>query len=372
MATLKQTIANRLNALRSTGPRSDGGKARSSRNALRHGLSRLGAVPPEGMADAIADRKERWRPSYRPEGPAQDWQFERLCAESVRLDSCERRLLALRAERAERAAESWDDDRAALVAERASTLPARPEVVQPRLLQSRHGVLWLIGRWDEVADSLRRAQGWTPETWDLAMDLLGLPRSSRAGSGPWDLHPEDPGPGPGLELVRDAVEPLRRRLDTHLDARDARARADAESGLADPADSPDLRLLERYAADARRQVARCSAELRRLQALDANASATTPAPNPSPNAAPSPSGPPGPRPDRTSRSNPSVAAPRPAEAPPAPIAARSASNPAPAARPGPTRSPIPTASTRDPMPGGDGVSLNRRARRALAAASRRS
>jgi hypothetical protein len=35
--------ANRLNATRSTGPQSVAGKARSSRNALRHGLA--GALP---------------------------------------------------------------------------------------------------------------------------------------------------------------------------------------------------------------------------------------------------------------------------------------------------------------------------------------
>lgn len=39
MATEKQIAANRANAKRSTGPRTVAGKLRSSRNALRHGLS---------------------------------------------------------------------------------------------------------------------------------------------------------------------------------------------------------------------------------------------------------------------------------------------------------------------------------------------
>ena len=36
-------IANRANAARSTGPRTRRGKARASRNALRHGLAALRA-----------------------------------------------------------------------------------------------------------------------------------------------------------------------------------------------------------------------------------------------------------------------------------------------------------------------------------------
>jgi hypothetical protein len=39
MATAKQVAANRANAARSTGPRTAAGRTKSSRNALRHGLS---------------------------------------------------------------------------------------------------------------------------------------------------------------------------------------------------------------------------------------------------------------------------------------------------------------------------------------------
>ena len=39
MATTKQVTANRANAARSTGPRTAAGRAKSSRNAFRHGLS---------------------------------------------------------------------------------------------------------------------------------------------------------------------------------------------------------------------------------------------------------------------------------------------------------------------------------------------
>src|SRR3954469_10763223 len=52
MTSKKQTEANRKNAKRSTGPRTDAGKAASSRNALRHGLlSEASTLPDEDPAE---------------------------------------------------------------------------------------------------------------------------------------------------------------------------------------------------------------------------------------------------------------------------------------------------------------------------------
>jgi hypothetical protein len=57
MATEKQIAANRLNAAKSTGPRSASGKTRASRNAFAHGLSRplLGAEHRRAV-EALASR----------------------------------------------------------------------------------------------------------------------------------------------------------------------------------------------------------------------------------------------------------------------------------------------------------------------------
>jgi hypothetical protein len=54
MATAQQIAANRANAKKSTGPRSPTGLARSSRNALSHGLSLPLSQNELGTAEALA------------------------------------------------------------------------------------------------------------------------------------------------------------------------------------------------------------------------------------------------------------------------------------------------------------------------------
>ena len=53
MTSERKTSANRANTKRSTGPRTAGGKHRSSRNARRHGLST------RAVADPLRDRFEQ-------------------------------------------------------------------------------------------------------------------------------------------------------------------------------------------------------------------------------------------------------------------------------------------------------------------------
>src|ERR1700682_4198611 len=59
MSSPAQYVANRLNAVKSTGPASPKGKVRSSLNALRHGLTaRVVILPTEDMAAYQAFSKE--------------------------------------------------------------------------------------------------------------------------------------------------------------------------------------------------------------------------------------------------------------------------------------------------------------------------
>ena len=260
MASQKQVEANRKNATKSTGPRSAEGRAKVAGNALKHGLAGHGVIVPGEMADQIQDRKGHWWKEFRPDGPAQEWLYDRICIESVRADSCVHRVIALRDEAATRAGESWEDDRALEAEELGAGLAGKPALVQPKLLQSRHGTLWLVAQWEEL-DRLREVRGeWTEAASDRAMDLLGLAAEGREGAWEALVGGDDEGVG---ALVRDEVATLRRRLEEYLDIRDDRARSDAEVGLAD--DGPELRRVLRYEGEALRRLRAWTRDLRRMQ-----------------------------------------------------------------------------------------------------------
>ena len=66
MSTQKQIEANRRNALRSTGPKTPEGKARSALNALQHGIrSSLAVIPGESLEE-FETLYDAFRADYQP------------------------------------------------------------------------------------------------------------------------------------------------------------------------------------------------------------------------------------------------------------------------------------------------------------------
>ncbi len=80
MATLAQINANRLNAQKSTGPRSDEGKAAARFNALKHSASAQSNVLP-GEDDAeLASLSRAYHEQFRPCGPEEEILVEKIIA----------------------------------------------------------------------------------------------------------------------------------------------------------------------------------------------------------------------------------------------------------------------------------------------------
>ena len=335
MTSALKIASNQANCLRSTGPRTPPGRAASSRNAVTHGLSgsaTAALMASEEGRDLLEARKAQWRPEFDPRGEHEEFLFEQVVAESIRIDRCTDAYFALCRAHGLRATLQWDADRRRQADELAARLAREPHAVARRLEATKQGAELMLELWRGLSSGLERHKTWTDAQRALALDLLGVRPEFRDAA-----TPVDPAAGDVLEIRRGVIasevarlEALRDGVLSDLDAHD---RALAEATVGAELTKP-LQLLHRYemAAQRRQQSA--------WRKLDAARAARTPAP------APKPAPPPAPRPT-------------PAVAPsPRPLA--------PSPEPRPTTPPAPV-----PVPTPPSRPLNRHQRRAQAASARR-
>jgi hypothetical protein len=164
MSTPMQLTANRANAAHSTGPRTATGKARSSKNALRHGLGSALPVLPGESPRAWEDFRDGIVASLAPAGPLETelagrvalslWRLRRMAAYEA---ACVAAGIEDIAEESRRAAEKLDDLLVGLEAEHERPLPARLAMAEQELAKRRQ--------------SLERARG----PLECLERLVGLP-----------------------------------------------------------------------------------------------------------------------------------------------------------------------------------------------------
>src|SRR5262249_42653240 len=85
MATDRQLEANRRNAKRSTGPKTEKGKAMSSRNALKHGLTAKRTLLADEDAEDFEASREQLRSELKPVGIREEMCVDRLAQTQWRL-----------------------------------------------------------------------------------------------------------------------------------------------------------------------------------------------------------------------------------------------------------------------------------------------
>jgi hypothetical protein len=84
MATQSQIDANRINAQKSTGPKTPEGKAKSRRNALQHGLTAKTCMLADEDPDDLLDLTEEIREKFDPQDTDEDFLIERMAKARIR------------------------------------------------------------------------------------------------------------------------------------------------------------------------------------------------------------------------------------------------------------------------------------------------
>jgi hypothetical protein len=242
MATPRQIEANRNNAKRSTGPRSELGRKRARANSVLHGMAGSGVVLPDEEAEALRQRMEAWRSSYRLGSLEDEWVYEKMVMSTVRIDRCQKEEMAIRSTEASRAALSWEEDRAREAETIGARLAKRPSIVARELLRTTQGCDWLLDRWRALGEALQRegegeGAAWTDAQKSLAFDLLGVPT---------ELRPESP-PDDPRALVASEVERLEQYQLEALEPLDELEHSAAELGLSGKPTRPEA-LIRRYEA----------------------------------------------------------------------------------------------------------------------------
>ena len=102
-ATEAQISANRMDSLKSTGPKTAEGKEASRANAYKHGLTGSGVVIPECEAVEVARRAEAFAAELKPSGEVGRALVFHAARMSVRLERCAHHETAVSTERVRRA-----------------------------------------------------------------------------------------------------------------------------------------------------------------------------------------------------------------------------------------------------------------------------
>ena len=219
MATEAQIAANRLNATKSTGPRTEAGKAASRRNALVHGLAGEGVVLPDEMGRELDERLADWAEQLRPAGSVEAFLVRSAATESVKYDHATRHRFATIAHRVRHAEGDWDAGRRRKVAYLVNRLAiaSDPGPIVRALQETAEGCAWMIGQWQTLDAQADDSGRWFAPHLAMCLTLLGEQKDADAS------RPE----ARRWTELKGAIEPVP-RLHRMLDREDLTAEEEAE------------------------------------------------------------------------------------------------------------------------------------------------
>ncbi|HEV3168352.1 MAG TPA: hypothetical protein VGZ22_30385 [Isosphaeraceae bacterium] len=174
MASEQRRLANQQNAAKSTGPKTAAGKARSRRNALKHGLTGEGVVLSRPDEAKLKVELKELTEHLQPIDVLERILVTGVAVASVRIKKAVKKELAESARSERRALKRWEKRQEAAAAEIATGLESDPVETFEALTASSFGCDWLIGQWDELDGLLVSQDDWTFEQTRQATRLLGL------------------------------------------------------------------------------------------------------------------------------------------------------------------------------------------------------
>ena len=183
MVSAAQIEANRRNSQRSTGPKTDAGKARARGNALKHGLRAVTVMPvlPQEDPQELAERTQEWISDVRPQNTIERDLVGQAARLSLGIERGERIETAHLTSRVRMAAQGQAQKLSAQQRRQVRELGRRllyvagpeevkvnkqplwaddPEMLVGELEESTEGCRWLLERWAEYRNLLDRKAKW--------------------------------------------------------------------------------------------------------------------------------------------------------------------------------------------------------------------
>ena len=184
MSSDKQIEANRENARKSTGPKTEEGKERSRQNAFKHGMSGGGEgvlLPPEDLT-LFQERFQEWTNDARPEGPLEVYLLGRAAFASVRADRCDRHEIVVIKRKRAKAIDAWESAQASKIQALVNDLAENPAQSVGGLCEFTRGCEWLQTRWNGLKQALDDTKTWNAQQCERASHLLAATALSPAAS----------------------------------------------------------------------------------------------------------------------------------------------------------------------------------------------
>src|SRR5450432_1502110 len=147
--------------MRSTGPTSESGKARSRQNAVNHGFTavELFSLPNENP-ETLQTEADAWFETLEPEGRHEEFLANRAAFAALQLQRFAKAEAAIVADQVRDAEPLWDREHERQFHDWKKLLFTDPGTASIELKSSGKGVVWLLREWITLDDALKTGGCW--------------------------------------------------------------------------------------------------------------------------------------------------------------------------------------------------------------------